>query len=66
MKTVCFIETDEDGNIEWSEGCVAADNKYFEHSKELVDKVEAEKIIKELQDRISEMGWSLYPDRMGA
>ena len=66
MKTICFIETDVDGNVEWSEGCVASDPKHFEHSKELVDKAETEKIIKELQDRISEMGWILNPDRMGA
>ena len=26
MKTICFIETDESGAIEWSEGCVSANS----------------------------------------
>lgn len=65
MKTVCFIETDKYGNIEWSEGCVAFDKKYFPYSKELVDREEAELIIEKLKERISEYGWMTNPDRMG-
>lgn len=66
MKTICFIETDETGAIEWSEGCVASSADYFEHSLELVDKKEALEIIKSLKKQISDMSWSLYPDRMGS
>lgn len=66
MKTICFIETDETGAIEWSEGCVATSADYFEHSRELVDKKEALEIIKSLEKQISDMSWSLYPDRMGS
>tara|TARA_Y100000114_G_C11764120_1_gene332270 strand:+ start:1739 stop:1939 length:201 start_codon:yes stop_codon:yes gene_type:complete len=65
MKTVCYIETDEDGNIEWSEGCVGFTPEGFLYSKELVDREEAEKIIEGLKDKINDMSWSLYPDRMG-
>lgn len=66
MKTVCFIETDAYGNVEWSEGCVASDNKYFTYSKELVDKEEAEAIINKLKEQISDYSWALNPDRMGS
>lgn len=65
MKTVCFIETDESGAVEWSEGCVSANSDYFEYSKELVDKQEALEIIKSLEKQISDMSWSLYPESMG-
>lgn len=65
MKTIAFIETDETGTeIEWSEGCICAENTY-PHSIELVDKKEAEDIIKQLQERINEMSWCLNPERMG-
>lgn len=65
MKTITFIETDETGTeIEWSEGCISAENIY-PHSIELVDKKEAEDIIKQLQERINEMSWCLNPERMG-
>lgn len=64
MKTICFIETDEDGCVEWSEGCVCVDDVY-EHSIELVSKEEVELIIKELERRISDMSWALNPESMG-
>lgn len=64
MKTICFIETDEDGFIEWSEGCVCVDDVY-EHSIELVSKEEAELIIKELKHQINHMSWVINPERMG-
>lgn len=65
MKTICFIETDDSGNIEWSEGCVAAIAEHFTHSRELVDKQEALETIKLLEKRISDMSWSMYPEAMG-
>lgn len=65
MKTICFIETDEAGAIEWSEGCVAANPDYFEHSRELVDKKEALEIIRKLEKRIFDMSWVMYPESMG-
>lgn len=64
MKTICFIETDEQGNVEWSEGCVCQDNVY-QHSRELIDKKEAMAVIDKLEKRVSDMGWQLNPDRMG-
>lgn len=64
LKTVMFVETDEEGNIEWSEGCVCVDDVY-EYSMELVSKEDAEKIINSLQERISNMSWELNPERMG-
>jgi len=65
LKTVCFIETDEDGNIEWYEGCVSSTAEVYGYSKELVDKTEAVKVIKDLQRKVSELGWQISPDRMG-
>jgi hypothetical protein len=50
--------------VEWGEGCVCVDDVY-KYSKELVDKKEAELIIKQLKDKITDMGWALNPDRMG-
>lgn len=64
MKTVCFIETDEDGCVEWSEGCVCVDDVY-EHSIELVSKEEAELIIKELKHQVNHTSWVINPERMG-
>lgn len=64
MKTICFIETDSDGYVEWSEGCVCVDDVY-EHSIELVSKQEVEAIIKELKRQINDMSWALNPERMG-
>lgn len=65
MKTICFIETDEHGNVEWSEGCVCEDDVY-EHSRELIDKKDAMRKIEELEQRISYMMWEINPDKMGA
>ena len=64
MKTVCFIEVDEEGNVEWSEGCVCVDDVY-EHSIELVSKKEVEEIIKQLRTRLNEYSWQVNPERMG-
>lgn len=64
MKTICFIETDETGEIQWSEGCICANNEY-PYSIELVDRKAAEEKIKQLEKRISDLSWSLYPEQMG-
>lgn len=64
MKTVCFIEVDTEGNVEWSEGCVCVDDVY-EHSMELVSKKEVEEIIKQLKVRLNEYSWQVNPERMG-
>lgn len=66
LETVCFIETDSEGSVEWGEGCVCVDPEYYEHYKELVDKAEAMAVIESLERRISDMGWALNPDRMGS
>lgn len=64
LKTIAFLETDEDGYIEWSEGCICEDNIY-PHSMELVDKKEVMKIIDSLNEKLVYYSWQTNPERMG-
>lgn len=66
LKTVMFVETDEEGNIEWHEGCVNATDECYENCKALVYKEDADKIIGELNRRLNEYSWQINPERMGA
>lgn len=65
MKTICYLETDETGEIEWGEGCISSDPKDFKYSITLVDKAEVDIEIAKLKQQLSDMSWTLYPDRMG-
>lgn len=65
LETVMFVETDEEGNIEWSEGCVNATDECYEYCKALVFKEDADEIIKSLKDRLNHMSWELNPEQMG-
>lgn len=66
MKTICYLETDETGEIEWGEGCISTDPTDFKYSFALVNKAEVDIEIAKLKQRISDMGWQLNPDRMGS